>query len=412
MLSARAYSFRQKSKLAVSLSWVGGYTNVVLLLACGTFASHMTGNATRLGELVILRDWPLAAQFGLLLVSFWLGAVASAFMTEWAQRAGVRSKYVLPMAVEGALLSVLAALVHQHTYGGGPADGNSSTLLIHSMANLAAFAMGLQNATITEISGAVIRTTHLTGVITDFGLEGVRFLNWYLDRARGRWWARRGRVLRVSQRHPTAQRLFLLFAVFWSFIFGAAVGTFGYVNFPAASLLLPVAFIGWIILMDWWKPIAGVKELDLLSDPELRAYGIVKALLPPELGLYRLTHHRSDRAHQPPDFHNWMEHLPAHWRVVILAISPLTFFNENSALALRDVTERLRADGRELIISGITPAQYKTLVRNGLLDALEAENLCPDLEFAIARGIDLLRHWESEMKPRINADERRSVKQA
>ena len=404
MLSARAYSFRQKSKLAISLSWIGGYVNIVLLLSCGTFASHMTGNATRLGELVAMGDWRLVWQFGLLIVSFWLGAVASAFMTEWAQRAGVRSKYVLPMAVEGALLSALSALVYEHTHSGA-----ISTLLVHSMANVAAFAMGLQNATITEISGAVIRTTHLTGVITDFGLEGVRFLNWYLDRAQGRWWARSGRVLRVSQRHPTAQRLFLLFAVFWSFIFGAAMGTFGYLHYPSLALLLPVAFIGWIILMDVWKPIAGVKELDLLSDPELRAYGIVKALLPPELGLYRLTHHRSDRAHQPPDFHLWMEHLPEHWRVIILAISPLTYFNENSALALRDVTERLHASGRDLIISGITRAQYKTLVHNGLLDALEAENLCPDLEFAIARGIDLLRHREVE--PQINTDAHRSVMQ-
>src|SRR5688572_21485658 len=115
MLSARAYSFRQKSKLAISLSWVGGYANVVLLLACGTFASHMTGNATRFGELMVMRDWPLVWQFGLLLLSFWFGAVSSAFMTEWAQRSGVRSKYILPMAVEGALLSTLAALLYRHT---------------------------------------------------------------------------------------------------------------------------------------------------------------------------------------------------------------------------------------------------------------------------------------------------------
>src|SRR5690348_1504588 len=101
MLSARAYSFRQKSKLAISLSWIGGYVNVVLLLACATFASHMTGNATRFGELLVLRDGSHAGQFGLLILSFWFGAVASAFMTEWAQRSGVRSKYVLPMAVEG-----------------------------------------------------------------------------------------------------------------------------------------------------------------------------------------------------------------------------------------------------------------------------------------------------------------------
>src|SRR3954470_15964948 len=99
MLSARAYSFRQKSKLAISLSWIGGYVNVVLLLSCQQFASHMTGNATRFGELLVMGNWPLVAQFGLLILSFWLGAVSSAFMTEWAQRSGVRSKYVLPMAV-------------------------------------------------------------------------------------------------------------------------------------------------------------------------------------------------------------------------------------------------------------------------------------------------------------------------
>jgi anti-anti-sigma regulatory factor len=130
----------------------------------------------------------------------------------------------------------------------------------------------------------------------------------------------------------------------------------------------------------------------VLSDPELRAYGIVKSLLPPELGLYRLTHHRADRAHRPPDFHLWMQHLQPHWRVVILAISPLTYFNENSALALRDVIQQLRARHRELIISGITPTQYKALTHNGLLEVTDPENLCPDLEFAIARGIDLLRH--------------------
>jgi uncharacterized membrane protein YoaK (UPF0700 family)/anti-anti-sigma regulatory factor len=389
MLSARAYSFRQKSKLAISLSWIGGFVNAVLLLTCGVFASHMTGNSTRFGELLGAGQAQSAGHFGLLILCFWFGAVASAFMTEWARRNGVRSKYILPMAVEGLLLCALAVMVHRHGGTGSIAGGD---LLLHAMADVAAFAMGLQNATITEISGAVIRTTHLTGVITDFGLEGVRFLNWYLDRTRGRRWSRQGRVLRVSQRHPTAQRLGLLFCVFWSFIIGAVMGTWLYVNYAAAAMLLPVAFIGWIIFMDWWKPIAGVKELDLLSDPELRAYGIVKALLPPELGLYRLTHHRGDRAHRPPDFLQWMEHVPDHWRVIILAVSPLTYFDENAALSLREAIERLKADERELIISGITASQYKLLARSGVLEVTDPENFCPDLEFAIARGIDLLRH--------------------
>src|SRR4030095_2208664 len=118
MPSARAYSFGQKSQLAISLSWIGGYVNIVLLLSCGTFASHMTGNATRFGELLVMRDWHLAAQFGLLILSFWLGGASSAVLTDEARGSGVSTKYVLPMAVEGLLLSVLAVLVYQHTHAG------------------------------------------------------------------------------------------------------------------------------------------------------------------------------------------------------------------------------------------------------------------------------------------------------
>jgi hypothetical protein len=199
-------------------------------------------------------------------------------------------------------------------------------------------------------------------------------------------------MLRISQRHPTAQRLLLLFSVFWSFILGGAMGAWAFTHYASVALLAPVAFLMWIILMDLLHPIANVRELDLLGDPELRAHGIVKSLLPAELGLYRMMHHRDDRAHRPPDFHQWLAHVPDHWRAIILAVSPLTWFNDNSTLALCEVVRELRSQGRELIISGVTPTQYRILVAGGLLHAMEAENVCPDLEFAIARGIDLLRH--------------------
>ena len=130
---------------------------------------------------------------------------------------------------------------------------------------------------------------------------------------------------------------------------------------------------------------------EALSDPELRLHGIVKALLPPELGLYRLSHHRADQAHQPPDFHAWSEHWPEHWRVVVLSVSPMTYFNTNSVEDLRDVIEKMHAAGRELVIAGISPKQYKVLERGGLTDVLDVENFCPDLEFAIARGLELVR---------------------
>src|SRR4051794_24447212 len=73
MLSARAYSFKQKSRLAISISWVGGYVNVVLFMATGAFISHASGNATQFGHTLGNGDWSAAAFFGFLILSFTLG---------------------------------------------------------------------------------------------------------------------------------------------------------------------------------------------------------------------------------------------------------------------------------------------------------------------------------------------------
>jgi len=48
-----------------------------------------------------------------------------------------------------------------------------------------------------------------------------------------------------------------------------------------------------------------------------------------------------------------------------------------------------------LIIAGITSIQYKALQELGIADAMDIENLCPDLEFAIARGMAMARPGNS-----------------
>jgi len=393
MLSARAYSFHQKSKLAISLSWIGGYTNAVMVAVCGMFVSNMTGSSTSFGMDLAHGQFGLAGLFAFLIGCFFVGALASGVMTELARRGGRRSKYVVPMAIEGAILSVLAIAVQQHH------AEPLGTLAWHVLSGLACFAMGLQNATVTEISGAVIRTTHLTGVITDIGLETVRVSLWAFDQLRSGQPRRIARVARIATREPGVLRLALLASIFGSFIFGTVMGALAYVFIPSGAMLPPVLFILTIILMDWRKPIADVREIDPLSDAELQLHGIVHSLLPRELGLYRLSHHRDDLAHHPPDFHHWAEKLHAHWRVIVLAISPMTVFGTNAVADLRDIVEKLHADDRDLVLAGVTAKQYHVLTHAGLLDALEPENICTDIEFAIARAIDRLH----QLQPRVAA---------
>ena len=387
MLTASAYSLRQKSRLAISLSWIAGYTNVITFIAGAVVISHATGNVTHagkalaggiLGQSGAIRE---ALYFTGLVLSFFLGAVVSAFMTEGARRAGLRSKYILPMALQAVLLCVLAVCLDHYLAFHG-------SWMFYAITTLASFTMGLQNATVTKVSGAVVRTTHLTGVVTDMGIEGVQYLLWAWDKTRAARPGRRGRVVRVSQRHPSVLRLLLLASIVGSFSFGVVAGTLAWTKLPQYALIAPVAFLLWIIVVDWRRPIADVREMDLLRDPDHRGYDELRSVLPAELGIYRLFHPRRDAIHHAPDFQLWVDRLPRHWRVIILAVSALTHFDNEEALDLLAAVQKLRAGNRDLIVCGANRAQFKVMREAGMADVLGVENFCPDLDMAIARAMN------------------------
>jgi uncharacterized membrane protein YoaK (UPF0700 family)/anti-anti-sigma regulatory factor len=380
MLSARAYSFRQKSQLAISLSWIGGYTNIIAFLALGNLASHVTGTVTHLAHSVAVLNYQRAGFFGLLLLAFTAGAALSGCMTESARRRGWRSKYMLPITLEAFLLALLSLHLK---YRVTPPTG----LALYEAIGLVSLAMGLQNATITKISGAVVRTTHLTGICTDFGLEGVQFLFWWGDKLAKQRRERAGRLLKVSRRNPSALRLLLLMCIAVSFSFGAVAGTIIYTRWAPISLLIPVVFLMWIVYGDWRTPIADIRELDLLNDPELRLQGIISKLLPPGVVMYRASCLRVGAPHRAPNFQLWLDRVADNAQVVVLAVSPLTKFDANAVLDLEAAVNRLHAGGKKLILSGITTHQYKALDALGVARMMDINNLCPDLEFAIARAM-------------------------
>ena len=384
----RIHSGRSR-RLAISLSWIAGYVNVIAFTICGQLISHMTGNTSHLGLSIGEGDAGSVIFFGFLVGTFFSGAIASAVMTELARRRGAASKYIMPLAIEGLLLAILAITISILKLDASHRVADF-TKLSYFLCGVSAFAMGLQNATITRISGSVVRTTHLTGVITDLGLEGIQYLFWVYDRTRGRARSRMGRVIRVSRREPSLLRLALLASILGSFLFGATFGTITFRHLPFLAMLAPVGFLIWVIFVDWRKPIADVKELDLLADPDWVGYGEVKSILPPELGIYRFMHHRRDQKHGTPDLAAWVERVPRHWRVIILAVSPLTAFDPDAALDLSAAVQKLRSQRRDLVICGLHPPQYRVLNKGGVTHLLGVENVCPDLDFALARGMNLV----------------------
>jgi uncharacterized membrane protein YoaK (UPF0700 family) len=98
--------------------------------------------------------------------------------------------------------------------------------------------MGLQNAMITKISKAEIRTTHVTGLVTDIGIELGKLFYWNLGEAQG------GEKVRADR-----ARLRLLSSLLGMFLAGALAGAFGFkyagfvATIPLATILVALAVV-------------------------------------------------------------------------------------------------------------------------------------------------------------------------
>lgn len=167
-LAGRERTREADRHLGLTLAFVAGAVNAGGWLAVSQFTSHMTGVLSLVAENVAAWRWRLVAGGAASFLSFVTGAAVSAMLINWARRKKLESEYALALLLEAALLTVFGALGHMLAHRVGP--GAPVTVL------LLCFVMGQQNAIITKISGARIRTTHMTGNATDLGIELGRLL--------------------------------------------------------------------------------------------------------------------------------------------------------------------------------------------------------------------------------------------
>lgn len=222
-------SARANRQLGGLLAFVAGAVNAGGFLAVQRYTSHMTGILSSIADDLVLGEAALAMAGVSSLLAFVSGAASTALMINWARHRGLRGEYALPLMVEALLLLIFGLL------------GANLELLVDvfvpSTVLLLCFVMGLQNAIVTKISRAEIRTTHMTGMVTDLGIELGRMLYWN----RGRSSEDEGYV------RANRERLGLHLRIVLAFFIGGVVGavSFKRVGFsatvPIAGLLMMLA---------------------------------------------------------------------------------------------------------------------------------------------------------------------------
>lgn len=138
------------------LALVAGYVNAVGFIGAQQHGlTHVTGQVTKVGIELSKADLSATGRAALLVLWFFAGAVLSGAIIRRAEVSERGRRYGVAMALEAGLLAAATSLLMN---GHAWAD------------NMVAMAAGLQNALATSYSGAVVRTTHMTGIVTDLGI--------------------------------------------------------------------------------------------------------------------------------------------------------------------------------------------------------------------------------------------------
>jgi uncharacterized membrane protein YoaK (UPF0700 family) len=157
-------------RLGLLLAAVAGAINAGGFLAIQRYTSHMTGIVSGIADDLALGHGALALAGVLLVATFIAGAITTTVLINWARRRRMHSEFALSLLLEALLLLAFGLL--------GANLAATSALLVPATAAVLCFIMGLQNAMVTKISQAEVRTTHMTGVITDLGIELGKLLYW------------------------------------------------------------------------------------------------------------------------------------------------------------------------------------------------------------------------------------------
>lgn len=197
------------------LTLLAGSVNAIGLLGFNHQAvSHLTGISSLLSLDLTNQNFSAALHLSLILLSFVLGSVLSGCLIErTALRLG--RPYGVALLIESVfLVFAMIALLNGSDTG-------------HYWASAAC---GLQNGMVTTFSGAVVRTTHVSGIFTDLGIM-------IGQRLRGKRWDRRRAILYVT--------------LVGGFFVGGVIGSYGFRYLEFGALGIP-ATIALLLSLAYW----------------------------------------------------------------------------------------------------------------------------------------------------------------
>lgn len=222
----KARTLNHNKKIASLLSFVAGTVNLVGFLSVQQLTTNVTGHFAFFVDELFKLQFSQSFVYILYILFFFSGSFVSSLLVEIIKRKNEEYIYLLPIIIESILLFTIAFEGH-----------NLVSINRNMIAFSMLFAMGLQNSLVTRISNAMVRTTHLTGLFTDLGIElSQLFFN-----------------NTNQQRKLLISTILLRLRIIIYFFIGGIAGSVFYSSFGMLILIIPATLLLLGLLYDYLK---------------------------------------------------------------------------------------------------------------------------------------------------------------
>ncbi|MDZ4793783.1 MAG: YoaK family protein [Bacteroidota bacterium] len=218
-------TFIHNLRLASLLSLVAGIVNITGVLSVKVLTTNVTGHFAFFGEEFSQKNYVIAIVYLVFILSFLAGAFFSNMLIEILSRKRPVLAYAVPMFFEILLLTCTGFFGKEYVYTDFSGQVVACVLL---------FSMGLQNSLVTKVSQSVVRTTHLTGLFTDLGIE-LSQLFFYRKKL---------------EFHQLSRSIFLKLAIIGCFFSGCVIGGLAYRSLGLKTLLVASVVLLFALFYD------------------------------------------------------------------------------------------------------------------------------------------------------------------
>lgn len=217
------------------LAFQAGFINSIGFLACHRFVSHVTGFGSQVGITIGSGNYVLALEMLSAPLAFVLGAWVNGVLTVARHSRGLNPRYDMVTLIIPLALFLLTIAGVQDLFG----PFGEPLLLFRDFVFLCSlsFICGLQNACFATLTKGQIRTTHLTGISTDFGTDLSLIINGGMGE---------------EERKLARKRNFMRVMTFVSFSMGALISALVDSRLEYWALLLPTMTSSLVSTIFFW----------------------------------------------------------------------------------------------------------------------------------------------------------------